>query len=168
MLKKILLLITLFVVFSCAVKKIKTTSTSKIEVVKKTEKLVENKQTKVKSLPINDTFFISLNTNDEKLDSVVKAKFKHFETSKKSGKNSYIAVFDTVKNGIKINTIIDSTTTITKDNSIKETTNNSSKSAIKKETSVKKYGIRWYWWLLLLFAGSTYLYIKFFNPFNFF
>ncbi|MBE7671556.1 hypothetical protein [Tenacibaculum piscium] len=168
MLKKILLIITLFVVFSCAVKKTKTTSTSKIEVVKKTEKVVENKQTKIKSLPINDTFFISLNTNDKKLDSIVKAKFKHFETSKKSGKNSYIAVFDTVKNGIKINTIIDSTANITSDKTIKEIVNNSSKSAIKKETSVKKYGIRWYWWLFLLLAGSTFLYIKFFNPFKFF
>ncbi len=84
------------------------TEKEKIQQTKVVSKKTDSSLIKIKTLPINDIFFVGIKTNNKQIDSVINLKFKHFKTAKISGTNSFTASFDTVKKGFQFSAIVSS------------------------------------------------------------
>lgn len=161
--KLILLLVSFFTALSCASKK-RVIKTEKTIQKQKEVVTIDSVVTYVKSLPINDTLFVGLGTNNIIADSVIKVRLNNFYTSKSSGKNRFIVTYDTIKKGLKIIASVsasDSTYMKVKEKSTKENL------FIKKrdESRTIKRGFSWWAYLLVfvLVTGSVYyLYRKVF------
>lgn len=161
--KLILLLISIFFLLSCASKK-KIVKTEKT-ISKQTETFKKDSSVAlVKSLPIKDTLFFSLHTNNTVVDSVIKSRLRSFYTSKSSGKNKLIATYDTIKKGLKFITSVSASDSIyikVKEKTAKEDL------FIKKRDESRVVNRHFNWWFyLFLFALVVscvyYLYKKIF------
>ncbi|MCG8749952.1 hypothetical protein [Tenacibaculum finnmarkense] len=93
-------LITMLLLGACRSSKV-VTEKEKIQQTKVVSKKTDSSLIKIKTLPINDIFFVGIKTNNKQIDSVINLKFKHFKTAKISGTNSFTASFDTVKKGFQ-------------------------------------------------------------------
>ncbi|TDQ22746.1 hypothetical protein [Tenacibaculum caenipelagi] len=106
---------------------------------------------KVTSLPIEDTFFIGLKTNNKVVDSIINLKLSGFSTSKSSGKNKYSAKYDSIKKGFEISTTVQGSSDTekhTNTNTIKNTESKESKD--KSSEIVKGVGFNWWWFVFCL------------------
>lgn len=129
----LVLILSLLVFFSCAAKKktvIKELKTEKTEVKTERDSVVIITNTAA----IKDTFLVSLKTNDKKIDSVVGLKFKSFYMSKRSGKNSFSASYDTIKKALQITAVLNGNTSINKTTELR--------TSEKKEKNTKRDEIR--------------------------
>ncbi|WP_233898421.1 putative periplasmic lipoprotein [Tenacibaculum piscium] len=100
-------LITMLLLGACRSSKV-VTEKEKIQQTKVVSKKTDSSLIKIKTLPINDIFFVGIKTNNKQIDSVINLKFKHFKTAKISGTNSFTASFDTVKKGFQFSAIVSS------------------------------------------------------------
>ncbi|MCG8776455.1 hypothetical protein [Tenacibaculum finnmarkense] len=100
-------LITMLLLGACRSSKVVTTNEKK-QNTKVVSKKTDSSLIKIKTLPINDIFFVGIKTNNKQIDSVINLKFKHFKTAKISGTNSFTASFDTVKKGFQFTATVSS------------------------------------------------------------
>ncbi len=124
---------------ACGTRKIVTTNDSnKIEVVKILRDSVVI--TRV-SEPIKDTVFISLQTNNRVIDSIVNERLKNLKTVKRSGTNSVKIVYDTIYKTVKIMTSIEGTRDKETQTNLKSNLKFEEKILKNKETTKTKYPV---------------------------
>lgn len=111
---------------------------------------------------IKDTLFVSLNTGDKKVDSLITKRFEHFKTAKKSGANSYAIQYDTNAKGFQITSHIGATKNIQeqkKDHIVKNSKQLSTKTS--QQTKIKYRIPLWLWVVFLIVTGVVYVGAKF-------
>lgn len=160
-----ILVLSLLVLLSCASKK-KVFTIQEKEIVK--EK-IQNKDSIVKteeSLPIKDTVFISLKTDDDLVDSLVNIRLKNLYISRKSGNNKYVAKYDTINKGLKIESSISGSkqTEVSTINNTYQKEHNKEK---KETKTIIKKGISFSFYLyiiliIILLLTAWYIKIKYF------
>ncbi len=124
---------------ACGTRKIvKTNDNNKIEVVKILRDSVVI--TRV-SEPIKDTVFISLQTNNRVIDSVVNERLKNLKTVKRSGTNSVKIVYDTIYKTVKIITSVEGTKDKETQTNLKSNLKFEEKKVENKETTKTKYPV---------------------------
>ena len=156
--KAIVLLLSCFLFFACAIKK-KTVKTHAKSVVEQIKSDSISSVNVLKSEPIHDVIFIGLNTDDKKLNELLTSKLKHVYSLKKSGNNFVKVQYDTIKKGLRIHTkigatkdsIVDYKSTKTFDKNT--TTNNTVNSKTKKSTGIP------FWLIVVLFVIIPVAYI---------
>lgn len=158
--KLILVLSIFFLVVSCATKK-KIIKEEKhlenVSVFLGNESSLEKKITPV----INDDFFVSFTVNNKEIDSIIDLKFKHFKSTKKSGKSSYKVFYDTIKKGIQITTNIEASESVNSKKAkvfISERTTEKENKIIKKERKPPTFRN---FFIFLFFIGFLFLIIKY-------
>jgi len=159
-----ILLLSIFTLLACASKK-KLFQSQKSEVKKLELVAKDSVYINVTSLPIADTFFIGLKTNNKVVDSIIDLKLSGFSTSKTSGKNKYDAKYNSTKKGLEISAKVDSsseTETHTNTNTTKNTDTNQSTEVESSET--KGFGFNWWWFvfcLVIAIVGAFVIRFKF-------
>lgn len=163
--KLLILLICLFTLLACA-SKIKVFESEKSKVEKQEIVAKDSVYLNITSLPIDDTIFIGLQTNNRLIDSILDLKLSGFYSFKTSGKNKYSAKYDSVKKGIEISSSVQGssdTEVTTNTNTTKNT--NTNNSSVKDSNTVKGGGFNWWWFvfcLVLVIVGAFLIRFKFF------
>jgi Fe2+ transport system protein B len=105
--KKILIIIACVSFFtSCRSVKTSTEKSKETTAVEKTDKASDSTNITKISEKIDETVSVSLRTNNKVVDSILRNRLKGFQTSKRSGGNSYAAKFNYDELSLEIDAIV--------------------------------------------------------------
>lgn len=161
--KLIILLVSLFLFFSCASKK-KILEINKSKINKESIVSIDSIYKEDNNSQISDSFFVSLLTGNKVADSIVNQKLQNFKTEKSSGVNSYSAKYDSIKKGLRIKTKVGATKNI--ETKLKE--KGVEKQLIVSNVNKEKEVIRTSIFYKYLFFLSVFISIGLFIKFKFF